>query len=86
MEITRFVAPLSTHLVNVSFPFQTSDSGIVASVKNVHGFIYLDELIYGKELEDKPSDVTQQIHCKIHAKTLKGICAHTQKQTHEYFP
>lgn len=66
--------------------FRPVISGIVASVENVHGFIDLDELIYGKELEDKPSAVTQQIHCKIHAKTLKGICAHTQNQTREYFP
>lgn len=40
------------------------------------GFIYLDELIYGKEWENK-----LQIHCKINAKTLKRICqANTQRQ------
>ena len=48
--------------------FRSVINAIVASVKNVHGFIYLDELIYGKELEDKPNDVTQQID------TLQNSC------------
>lgn len=50
--------------------------------KNMHRLTYFVELISGKK-KNKLSDIIQQIHTKVKAKTVKEICTNPQKHTHK---
>lgn len=52
--------------------------------KNMRRLTYFVELISGKK-KNKLSDIIQQIHTKVKAKTVKEICTNPQKHTHKYF-